>query len=171
MTLYDLVIAALGITAVVGAIIAARKMTPEHVRYLDRVAFTKMDQEPPRGEVSITGAGEELYFGSWADDLLRQLREPIHVISSGDPIEFLHPHKKATIHQIATERVEQQPIVYTVSERGIEIKKTKLAAFGVYRRLDDLERRMRGLEEQSQRTWEEKAGEYSQHLTRTRSIN
>ena len=86
-----------------GAISAAFRHIPEVIEGLDTLGLPLVLEEftrKPRGFVLVTGptgSGKSTTLASMVD-MINEEREE-HILTIEDPIEFLHIHKKGTVHQ------------------------------------------------------------------------
>src|SRR5205823_3630143 len=86
-----------------GAVGAAFRLVPFVIRTLDELGLPAVVEEfarLPRGLVVVTGptgSGKSTSLAAVVDVINRE--RAVHIMTVEDPIEFLHPHRKAVVNQ------------------------------------------------------------------------
>lgn len=86
-----------------GAVAAAFRVIPYKIRTFDQLNLPKVVTElcsRPRGLVLVTGptgSGKSSTLAAMIDKINEE--QPVHIVTIEDPIEFVHPHKRATVNQ------------------------------------------------------------------------
>jgi len=86
-----------------GAVAAAFRVIPYKIRTFDQLNLPPVVAElcnRPRGLVLVTGptgSGKSSTLAAMIDKINEE--QPVHIVTIEDPIEFVHPHKRATVNQ------------------------------------------------------------------------